>query len=144
MKNGSDRESNPGPQRWQALDLPTVTLWPPQTGYWIVCRGWFWTVRIVQVPNGEQDRQINVSVYPRQRMSNSRRLLSRFSPDTAEDTAPNQCDRCLTCRQPITGVVYPHVLNTSRQRRAARQLLFVVDNARAVTSNLASKYNTLS
>jgi hypothetical protein len=49
----------------------------------------------------------------------------------------------VVCRQPIRGIVYLHVLN--RRRRAARQLLFVVDNACAVvTSNLASKNITLS
>jgi hypothetical protein len=55
-------------------------------------------------------------------------------------------DCCLARRQPIRTVVYPRVL--SGQRRAARQLLFVEYNARAltwlVTSNLASKNNTLS
>jgi hypothetical protein len=49
-------------------------------------------------------------------------------------------------RQPIRTVVYPRALN--RQRRAARQLLFVEDDACALawlaTSNLASKNNTLS
>jgi hypothetical protein len=52
-----------------------------------------------------------------------------------------------TWRQPIRGFIYPHVLN--RQRRAARQLLIDVDNARAVLltrhiSNLGSTNNTLS
>jgi hypothetical protein len=50
--------------------------------------------------------------------------------DTAREPPPNQCDRYLTCRQPIRGVVYPHIRD--RQRRAARQLLFVIDNACAV------------
>jgi hypothetical protein len=55
-------------------------------------------------------------------------------------------DCCFARRQSIRTVVYPRVLN--RQRRAVRQLLCVEDNARAlawlVTSNLASKNNTLS
>jgi hypothetical protein len=75
-------------------------------------------------------------------VSVSRKLLSGIPPETLP---PNQCDRCCTCRQPIRGVVYPRVLN--RQRREARQLLFVVDNVRVVVlhvSNHASKNDTLS
>jgi hypothetical protein len=65
------------------------------------------------------------------------KLLTQIPPKTPP---PNQCARCLTFRQPIRCAVYPHVLK--RQRRAARKLLFVVDNARAVvTSSLASWSN---
>jgi hypothetical protein len=62
-------------------------------------------------------------------VSIGRKLISTTPPETPP---PSQCDRCLTCRQPIRSVAYPHVLN--RQRRAARQLLLVVDNARAVVT----------
>jgi hypothetical protein len=78
-------------------------------------------------------------------MSNTRRFLSesKFLSRYRRTQGPH-C--CLIGRQTIRTIAYPHVLN--RQRRAARQLLFVEDNARAlawlVTSNLASKNKTLS
>jgi hypothetical protein len=59
-----------------------------------------------------------------------KKLLSRTLLNTPP---PNQRDHCLTCRQPIRVIVYPHILN--RQRRAARQLLFVIDNAHAVVDS---------
>jgi hypothetical protein len=75
-------------------------------------------------------------------------IWENFSPDTAGHMVliPIYADCYLARRQPIRTVVYPRVLN--RQRHAARQLLFVEDNASTlawlVTSNLASKNNTLS
>jgi hypothetical protein len=41
-------------------------------------------------------------------VSVSSKLLSRTPP---EAPPPNQCDRCLTWRQPFRGIVFPHVLN---------------------------------
>jgi hypothetical protein len=53
-----------------------------------------------------------------------------FSPVTAGHMARHTyADRCSARRQSSRIVVYPRVIN--RQRRAARQLLFVEDNARA-------------
>jgi hypothetical protein len=72
-----------------------------------------------------------------------RKLLSRYRRTHRPHT---YADYYLAREQPIRTVVFRRVLY--RQRRAARQLLFVEDNARAlawlVTSNLASKNNTLS
>jgi hypothetical protein len=72
-----------------------------------------------------------------------RKLLSRYRRIHRPRT---YADCCLARRQRLRTVVYPRVLN--RQRRAARQLLFVEGNARAlawlVISNIASKNNTLS
>jgi hypothetical protein len=45
-----------------------------------------------------------VSEYPAVSVSRSR--------TPPESPPPKQCDQCLTCRQPIRGVAYPHVLNT--------------------------------
>jgi hypothetical protein len=55
-------------------------------------------------------------------VSVSRKLLSRTPPKTPP---PINASR-LACRQPIKGVVYPHILNRQRQ---PGMILFVVDNA---------------
>jgi hypothetical protein len=72
-----------------------------------------------------------------------RKLPSRYR----RTHGPHTCaDCCPARRQTIRTFVYLRVLNS--QRPAARQLLFVEYNARRlawlVTSNLASKNNTLS
>jgi hypothetical protein len=61
------------------------------------------------------------------------RIPGGFSPppeasltNTAEDIAPKSMRAASQCEQPIKGVVYPQVLD--RQRRAAMQLLFVIDD----------------
>jgi hypothetical protein len=76
---------------------------------------------------------------------NYRATFVRYTPWRYHVSTRAECDHnaitaCLTGRQPIRGVDYRH-------KAADRQLLYVVDNARAVAtrhiSNLASEHNTL-
>jgi hypothetical protein len=88
--------------------------------------------------NGELDRSI---------LHNCVHCDNPTSIQIPPDTWPSYlCGLIPRRRQSIRTAVYPRVLN--KQRRAAWQLLFVEDNTRTlewlVTSNLASKNNTLS
>jgi hypothetical protein len=72
----------------------------------------------------------------RRSMPNTRRFSLQTPPDTHGPHTYADC--CLARRQPIRTVVYPRVLN--KQRRTARQLLLVEDNARALAGDFQPRF----
>jgi hypothetical protein len=78
----------------------------------------------------------SVFMAPSLHMPNTRSFLSEKTSLRTHGPHYTYADFCLARRQPIRTVVYPRVLN---RRRAARQLLFVEDNARGLSTQLCRR-----